>query len=247
MRKVEKIQAVFFSEEQSINKLDKFYYGQMGIQIYFAQDYQQSLEHLKNNNIQVLIINSIDHPLSPNVQRLIKYLSQPGNQNIPVVLTGVKITEELKQLAIAEGISLVIEQPIAKDIFIHKIKSLLAIPKREHIRMIPIRDARYIFRVNHIIYEGLIYNLSFSGMKIRLDKIIDIRKNIKVRLLLPGVSKPIEIMSKIIRIAPSKESNKRKFFSIAVEFIEFTGYSKELLKQFLLLEEQSDIKKSYYD
>ena len=230
--KKNKIRAIFYNEEESFKIIDENYYKQIGIVTFFTKNYLQSLSFLESRNIHIVIIN-VNKAISHYSLNLIKYLSQSEYKKIPIILTGVKVTSDQKKIAMQLGVSLVVDLPIAKDTFIKQIKLLLTLPVRQHERLIPYSIVRYEFEINHISYTGSVYDVSMSGLKVGLDKIIEINKLIEIRLYLSTIHAPIKIVCQVRRLSLCKRQEKSWLFYLGLQFVKFIDSAQSQLQHFL--------------
>lgn len=107
--------------------------------------------------------------------------------------------------------------------------------KRKYQRRYFGNDERYLieFKLVGKLFQkfdvALTLNISASGLLFRSTKIFSVNTDLKIRLNLPRMKKPIQITARVVRVEPTQRDG---IYDIAIFYTQITDQERTLLDQF---------------
>ncbi|NRA66623.1 MAG: PilZ domain-containing protein [Pseudobacteriovorax sp.] len=233
------LKILFIDEKRITSDLDKAGYRKVGAQIFQATSFQTAKDVLETQEISVIVIN-YDFKESDPVA-ICTHLKQTYDDK-PIVMTSVQNVPK-KILRQDHGPDLFIEQPIPRQYFIEKIRSLL----EEKIRDTDRVSHRGIveFRINGAKHECPIQDISKSGILVATEMEIKNGTLLDLSFSIPGYKKPIKVSAEVVRKIAAN-TNKQIEAGLGVRFREFSGDSQKRLDKYILKSQNDDPKLVYY-
>lgn len=231
-------------DDRSITtELDRAGYRKMGVAIRSAATFTEAQAVLASNTIDVIVIN-LDSPKLNAVSVCQVLKADENTKKIPIVATSVlERPSRLKDIMKA-GCELFMEQPMPRQFFIEKIRTLLDQKTRTSKRVT--HAGRVSFKLDGKDHLCEIGDLSHSGILLMTTFVLQPGTKIELSFEIPGYKKPIEVIGEAVRQIASKQGAKENLNGIGVRFIEFVGDSQKRLEKYVAKTESDDPKLAYY-
>lgn len=212
-----------------ITELDRTGYKKMGVIIKPASNFQAAEKILQDMEIDVIVINydleGIDAAMLCN-----HFKQSDETSDIPIVITSVQnVARQLKK-SIKHGLDLFIEQPIPKQYFIEKLKTLLDQKSRSNNRIII--NSKVSFENDEKKIECDISDISKTGILIATDLNLTIGKVFELTFPLPNNKKPIVVTGTVVREISENKNGQGNKAGFGIRFDKFGGDSQIRLDQF---------------
>ena len=228
-------------EKRITTDLDKAGYRKFGAQIIQAMAFKQADELLRNQDIDIVVIN-YDYK-EVDAEGICEHLKrQASTQDKPVVFTSVQSLP--KRLLNKEfGPDLFIEQPIPRQYFIEKLRNLLEQKIRDTDRVD--HGGVVSFSYNNEEFQCPIQDISKSGILMATELNLEPGTLLELSFEIPGYKKPIRVDGEVVRIIKARK-NSEDLPGIGVRFEDFKGDSQKRLDKYILKSQNDDPKLVYY-
>lgn len=223
-------------------ELDRAGYRKMGVTIKSASTFAEAQAALQAGPVDIIVIN-LDYERINAVSTCRHLKSQEATRNIPIVTTSVQDRPSTLKECMAAGVELFVEQPMPRQYFIEKIRSLLDQKTRETNRVT--HDGQVNFTIDGKHHTCKIGDLSQSGILLATDMNLTPGSQVELEFEIPGYKKPIAVTGEVVRKITSKDV-KTGTAGVGVRFATFHGDSKKRLEKYVLKSQNDDPKLAYY-
>tara|TARA_Y100000991_G_scaffold191685_1_gene158739 strand:+ start:2742 stop:3464 length:723 start_codon:yes stop_codon:yes gene_type:complete len=222
------LKVIYLNDKSFVSKLDLYAYRACGITIYNAENYLD-IETINNKEAVNSIIFSCDSIIIKPIQ-LVQYLKKTVSlKDIPLVITGIKISPEIQKEIRKHDNIIFIEQPIPKDFFIEKIKKHINMPYRKKERINFSMPEVIKIRTKDQLMKGSIENISTTGLLIKTGHSKSSEKDvIEITMMIPGEKLSSHVTCIIIR-----KEQKEKYTYLAVKYKNLEQKIKESLDSYM--------------
>jgi len=237
MGKNQPIQMLSIDDRSITTELDSAGYKKMGVVVRGASSYDEAERMLEKSAVDVLVIN-LDYRKVDAVQVIKHIRTLEKFAKLPIVVTSVQPGARTKSGAIEAGADLFVEQPVPRQYFIEKLKSLLSHRTRGETRVGTGGNASFFFNGESVSCE--LGDVSNGGVLLQSDLALEPGTQLDIELELPGVKKPIEVSGRVVR----KVANPVAGFGFRIE--SFKGDGKKRLEKYVAINAESDSPMRYY-
>lgn len=224
--------------------LERAGYRKMGVQVVVASSYQEAQKLLKEKPIDIIVIN-LDYSEMDGLLFCQTIKKSHEWHHIPVVVTSVMPVVKLQNKAFSAGADLFIEQPLPRNFFIEKIKSLLAHEIRGDSRVSENFLGKATLTFDQKSFDMQIGDISATGMLICTDKVLIEKQTVEVSFPLPNGAGIVSALGQIVRKVDLNKENDQQF-GYGVRFIKFLNDSEYLLNHFVINHNLDDKQLVYY-
>jgi CheY-like chemotaxis protein len=223
--------------------LDSAGYKKMGVVVRTATSWDEAEKFLNHEAIDVLVIN-LDYRRVDGAQIIRHIRSIEQFAKLPVVVTSVQAANRARSSAIQAGADLFVEQPVPRQFFIEKLKSLLSQTTRSASRIGTGGEARFVFDGKNVSCP--LGDVSIGGVLLQSHVELTVGAELKVELVLPGVKKPVEISGRVVRKVKGniKDPTSIKGFGFRID--SFHGDGRKRLEKFVAMNAETDSPMRYY-
>jgi CheY-like chemotaxis protein len=231
-------------EKTMASDLDRAGYKKMGITVKSATTYDEMIKQLGAQNIDVIVMN-MDHTKVDAVDAVKKIKRVKDWSDIPVVLTSVQSAQKIKQLALKSGAEMFVEQPLPRDYFIEKIKSLLSQQTRGQQRVSGSVGISFNWRDKD--YSCEVGDLSPTGILLLTDLGIPTGTQLEMEITLGASHKTVKVKGEVVRhLAPDKRRNGTDAGGIGIRFSHFSGDGQQRIESWVARTTDTTNKLAYY-
>jgi len=231
-------------EKTLITELDRAGYKKMGVLVRSATTLEDAIRLLKNDPIDIIVMN-MDHSSLDAADATIKIKRVKEWANIPIVLTSVRSSAKIKQLASRCGADLFVEQPLPRDYFIEKLKSILDHETRATQRVQG--SVGLTFTWNGTSHSCEVGDLSLTGLLASVDLPIPAGERVELHINLGANSKLIRVVGEVVRrVLPDKRTDQPSSSGIGIRFISFKADARERIESWVARTSDSTNKMAYY-
>jgi CheY-like chemotaxis protein len=231
-------------EKTMASDLDRAGYKKMGITVKSATTYEEMIKHLGAQHIDVIVMN-MDHSKVDTVDAVKKIKRIKDWADIPVVLTSVQSAQKIKQLALKSGAEMFVEQPLPRDYFIEKIKSLLSQQTRGQQRVSGSVGLSFNWRDKD--YSCDVGDLSPTGILLLTDLSIPAGTLLEMQITLGASNKPVKVKGEVVRqLAPDKRQTGFESGGIGIRFNHFTADGQQRIESWVARTTDTTNKLAYY-
>ncbi len=231
-------------EKTMASDLDRAGYKKMGISVKSATTFDDMIKHLKANQIDVIVMN-MDHNKVDTVDAVKKIKRVEDWADIPVVLTSVQSAQKIKQLALKSGAEMFVEQPLPRDYFIEKIKSLLSQKTRGQQRVSGSVGLSFNWRDQDYTCE--VGDLSPTGILLLTDLSIPAGTLLEMQITLGASNKTIKVKGEVVRhLAPDKRRTGTDVGGIGIRFNQFSADGQQRIESWVARTSDTTNKLAYY-
>ncbi len=221
--------------------LDRAGYRAMGVYVRPAATFQDAEELLKNESIDIIVINyDYERVNAPLVCEHFK----KHYPDVPVVITSVQTNAETKKSSLNAGADLFVEQPVPRQYFIEKLKKQLEQKTRGQERVPFTGEA--VVKIDGKEQTIEIGDLSSSGLLLATDMILPTGLSLEIDFVIPGYKKPISVRGEVVRRIPPDPKKPKQMAGIGIRFAEFIGDSQKRLERFVSKTTDQDARMIYY-
>ena len=237
MGKNHPIQMLSIDDRSITTELDSAGYRKMGVVVRGASTYDEAERLMEKSAVDVLVIN-LDYRRVDAVQ-VIKHLRATEKfAKLPIVVTSVQPGARSKSGAVEAGADLFVEQPVPRQYFIEKLKSLLSHKTRGETRVGTGGDARFILNGKEVSCE--LGDVSNGGVLLQGEISLEPGTALDIVLHLPGLKKPVEVKGTVVR----KVTKPLAGFGFRID--SFKGDGKKRLERYVAINAESDSPMVYY-
>ena len=223
--------------------LDSAGYKKMGVSVRTASSWDEAEKFLNSEPIDVLVIN-LDYRKVDGTQIIRHIRSVEQFAKLPIVVTSVQAGSRTRSGAVEAGADLFVEQPVPRQFFIEKLKSLLSQTTRSAARIGTGGEARFVYEGKKISCP--LGDVSNGGVLLHSHVELTVGTELKVELFLPGVKKPVEASGRVVRKVKGniKDPSAIKGFGFRID--SFQGDGRKRLEKFVALNAETDSPMRYY-
>ncbi len=237
----ESIKMLTIDDKSLTTNLDRAGYRKMGVIVRSAAYYQEALDCIADKPVDVVVIN-MDFGEIDGIA-IASHLKKQY-PDLAVVLTSVQGSASNRKKALATGADLFVEQPIPRDYFIEKIKSLLEQQARTTERVAIHGEVK--FNWNNELLSQPIGDLSISGMLIASDLELPDGSVIEFEFSLPGQKKSLKVTGQVVRKIRVNENHPDRLAGIGVRFETFHGDAEKRLQNYVDKSADKQARMTYY-
>jgi DNA-binding response OmpR family regulator len=221
-------------------ELDRAGYKKMGVHVLSASNFEEARNCLVNDKVDIVVINA-DYKKIDGLQIARHFKGTEEFKMIPVVITSVQASAKLKQNAMATGADLFVEQPLPRDYFIEKLKSLLDQKTRTTERITADIEVRFEFGGKS--FSSGIVDLSSSGLLLSTDLNIPDGTNLDLSFELNVGGKSLKCSGQVVRRVAI---NGKQPGGLGVRFTKFQSDGKDRLEAWVAKTSDSTNRLVYY-
>lgn len=242
---MQKITMLSVDEKTFTSELDRAGYRKMGIHVHSASRSEDLVSLLNRVPIDIVVIN-MDHTKIDAIHALQAVKNDRRWNEIPVVLTSVQSCPKLRKLALTSGADLFVEQPLPRDYFIEKIKSMLSHETRSKQRITGSMTVDFVWDGQK--GTSAVKDISLSGILISSPRLIPIGESISVEINLGASTKPILVTCEVVRHIQSHEKLKGDTAeqAIGLRFNQFRAEGKQRIESWIARNSDMGKKMAYY-
>ncbi len=223
--------------------LDSAGYKKMGVSVRPASSWEEAEKFLVQGLIDVLVINLDYHKV--NAVQVIRYLrSMPDFVKLPVVVTSVQSVARVRKAAIDAGADLFVEQPLPRQFFIEKLKTLLSHSTRGTARIGTGGEGR--FQLDGKLVSCPLADVSNGGVLLQCHLELPLGTALKVELVLPGVKKALEVSGHVVRKVTGDAKIPLSVSGFGFKIESFHGDARKRLEKFVAMNAEIDSPMRYY-
>lgn len=89
------------------------------------------------------------------------------------------------------------------------------------------------YKIGSKAYTGFSANMSIGGLFMNVNKPCEIGSKINMQFMLPGVTTPVSLEGRIVRVSTPLQPNNGALPGLGIQFSEIAKTNKELLDSFL--------------
>ena len=239
-------QIVMLSVDQKnlTSELDRAGFKKMGIIVRSASSYPDIIQALKNEKIDIIVLN-MDHTGMDPVDAVKKLKQTSAWADLPMVLTSVQSSAKIKELAKKSGANLFVEQPLPRDYFIEKLKSLLSHQTRGHGRVSGTVSVKFSWRGEGQTVE--VGDLSLTGILLTSTLIIPAGDVLDLEISFGASNKPVKVKGEVVRIVPPDLNRVgAEEGGVGVRFNQFVADGQQRIESWVARTSDSTNKMAYY-
>lgn len=231
-------------EKTLITELDRAGYKKMGVIVRSATTLEDAIRTLKNEAIDIIVMN-MDHSSVNAAEATIKIKRVKEWSSIPIVLTSVQSSAKIKQTAAKCGADLFVEQPLPRDYFIEKLKSILEQETRANQRVQGSVGLTFLW--SGVSYSCDVADLSLTGLLASTELEIPAGERVEMQINLGASSKLVRVVGEVVRhVKPGSKNHDSSDQGIGIRFISFKGDAKERIESWVARTSDSSNKMAYY-
>lgn len=235
------LKILFIEEKQLTSDLEKVGYRKIGVQTIQATNFNQAMDILDKDAIDVIVIN-FDYREIDATGMCEHVKKQAKTCEIPVIFTSVQSLPKAVT-AREHGPDLFIETPVPREFFIEQIRNLLEEKTRGTERVV--HEGSVCFDYQGKSFDCSIQDVSKSGILLSTDMHINEGTKLSLSFCLPGYKKPIKVEGEVVRLIAA-DSRRSTPAGIGIRFDEFNGDSQKRLDKYIAKSQHDDPKLLYY-
>lgn len=235
------IKMLSLDEKTVTSDLDRAGYRKMGVSVKSATTWADASRVLAEGDVDVVVVN-LDLA-SVNSMEVIRHVRASNWKTVPIVATSVQSSPTIRTNAIKAGADLFVEQPVPRDYFIEKIKSLLDQKTRSTERVNA--DVEVSFKVNGKDFSCPVGDLSVSGVLLTTELELAQGQTIDLFFTLGASSKALKVKGEVVRRIEGKKGSDQ-LTGVGVRFVEFGGDSQQRIESFVARSADKTNKMVYY-
>jgi CheY-like chemotaxis protein len=239
-------QIVMLSVDQKsfASDLDRAGFKKMGIIVRHASSYPDIVKALKLEKIDLIVLN-MDHTAMDSVDALKKLKQSAKWSDLPMVLTSVQSSSKIRELAKQSGADLFVEQPLPRDYFIEKLKSLLSKETRGQQRVSGTVTVKFSWHGE--AYSVDVGDLSLTGVLLTSTLNLSAGEPLDMEISFGASNKPVKVKGEVVRIvAADKKRVGAEEGGIGVRFNHFSGDGQQRIESWVARTSDSTNKMAYY-
>lgn len=231
-------------EKTLISDLDRAGYKRMGVLVRSATTYEDAIRILKNESIDIIVMN-MDHSTVNTLDATARIKRVKEWSSIPIVLTSVQASAKVRSAAIKSGADLFVEQPLPRDYFIEKLKSILDQQTRSNQRVRGSVSITFIWQGSS--YSCPVADLSLTGLLATTDLSIPAGESVDMQIALGASSKPVRVRGEVVRrVSADKRKNADDEVGIGIRFVEFKADGRQRIESWVARTSDTTNKMAYY-
>lgn len=231
-------------EKTMASDLDRAGYKKMGITVKSATTYDDMIKLLSAHHIDIIVMN-MDHTKIEILDAVKRIKRIKDFSEVPVVLTSVQSAPKIKQLALKSGADMFVEQPLPRDYFVEKIKSLLSQQTRGQQRVSG--SVALTFNWNDRAHTCDVGDLSPTGILLFTDLSIPSGTLLELQITLGASHKPIKVKGEVVRhLTPDPARNGHKMGGIGIRFNQFSADGQQRIESWVARTSDTTNKLAYY-
>lgn len=224
-------------------ELDSAGYKKMGVTVRTASSWDEAEKFLTGESIDVLVIN-LDYRKVDGTQVIRHVRSVEKFSKLPVVVTSVQPGAKIRSAAIEAGADLFVEQPLPRQFFIEKLKSLLSQTTRSTARIGTGGEARFLLEGKKVSCP--LGDVSAGGVLLQSHIELVVGTALRVELVLPGVKKPVEVSGQVVRKVKGNIKDPASIKGFGFRIDTFHGDGRKRLEKFVAMNAETDSPMRYY-
>jgi CheY-like chemotaxis protein len=230
-------------EKRVTTDLDRAGYRKTGVRMIQAASFLDAKSQLKKQDVDIIVIN-IDYEGISAEAACKHFKSEKETKDIPVVFTSIK-SLPARLTKSNDGPDLCVEQPMPRQFFIEKLRTLLEQKIRDNSRVSYEGDACFLWNGEQRLCP--ILDLSKTGLLISCDLNLEPGQTIDLSFVLPSQKKAIKVTGEIVRyISPRASTQEEAGGGYGIKFKTFHGDSQKRLEKYMLKSATDDPKMVYY-
>jgi CheY-like chemotaxis protein/Tfp pilus assembly protein PilZ len=216
----------------------------MGVALKTAPSFAEAKKVLAENGVDVIVINyDNDQVNTPALCQHFK--TNAGTKDIPIVITSVQSVGRQLKTSIKAGFDLFVEQPIPRQYFIEKLRSLLD-QKTRTTKRVTLQEGHVAIEAGDTVRQCILEDISQTGILIRSDNPYEIGSQLHLSFAVPGYKKPIQAVGEVVRIIDPKDRSKSSKVGYGIRFISFSADGQKRLESYIEKTHSDDPKLVYY-
>jgi DNA-binding response OmpR family regulator len=236
------IKMLSLDEKTITSELDRAGYRKMGIQVKSALTWSEAGRVLAEGDVDIVVVNLDVSTL--DALDVIKHIRLSEWKDVPIVATSVQSSPKIRNTAVKTGADLFVEQPVPRDYFIEKIKSLLDQKTRTTERVNADVEVTFVLKGKSI--QCPVGDLSVSGVLLSTDLELNHGELIDLHFTLGASSKAVKVKGEVVRRIESNKKNSHQMTGVGVRFVEFSGDSQQRIESFVARTADKTNKMAYY-
>lgn len=230
-------------EKRVTTDLDRAGYRKTGVRMIQASSFLEAKSQLKKQDIDIIVINMDYEGISAEAACK-HFKSEKETADIPVVFTSIKsLPSSLTKSP--DGPDLCVEQPMPRQFFIEKLRTLLEQKIRDNSRVSYQGDASFSWNGQKRLCR--ILDLSKTGLLISSDLELEPGHTVDLSFVLPSQKKAIKVTGEVVRyISPKTSAHEESRGGYGIKFLTFHGDSQKRLEKYVLKSAVDDPKMVYY-
>ena len=223
--------------------LERAGYRKMGVSVRSAPSYEDAAKILTAESVDIIVVNMDYKKIDAlEVTRHLKEIKQW--QEIPVVVTSVQAAPKIRSAAIKAGADLFVEQPVPREYFIEKVKSLLDQKTRTTERVVA--NVEVSFKCGGKAYTCKVGDMSVTGILLSTDVDFPQGENIEMTFILGASSKSVRVNGEIVRRIEASHKYPDRLTGVGVRFVEFIGDAQQRIESWIARTSDTTNKMVYY-
>lgn len=237
------IKLVTVEDKSLTTSLDRAGYRKKGVQLKVLQSFQEVLNYLEEGHAADLLVINHDYEQIEPLSMLKSLKTHEKLQSTPIIVTSVQSSARVRKSCEEAGADLFVEQPLPRDIFIEKIKSLLEHATRDNTRVTSVGDCEVTWDDGSIIVK--VGDLSTSGLLVTLSLPLEKSTEVSLKLPLPGYKRGLKIKGQVVRFIEQRRSDDEQT-GTGIRFVEMSKEDRRKLEKYIDKEQHNDSKMLYY-
>jgi DNA-binding response OmpR family regulator len=231
-------------EKNLTSDLDRAGFKKMGILVRTAVNYSDVVKVLETEKIDLLVIN-MDHAGLDPVDVIKKLKSTDEWGALPMVLTSVQSSSKIKALAKSSGADLFVEQPLPRDYFVEKLKSLLSQQTRGQQRVSG--SVAVQFSWNGKSHSFDVGDLSLTGLLLTSTLELPAGESLEMEISFGASNKPVKVKGEVVRrVPPDQRRVGAEDGGIGIRFNHFFADGQQRIESWVARKSDSSNKMAYY-
>ena len=232
------IKLLLVDEKSFTASLDRAGYREKGILVYTAHDYNSTIKTIDAKDIDVVSIN-LDSQSQDTKNLLKQTKNHVSKQGVFIIATSVQTSAKAKKEALNNGADLFVEQPVPREFFIEKIKSLLDQAVRDNARINAFGSISVELEKGNLNLD--INDLSSSGILVDYCEALSEGMSLKLTLQLEDLNHKFFISGSVIRVLNSADKK-----GVGIRFENFKGKDKVKLQNYIEKNQIDSAQLKYY-
>ena len=238
------IRMLSIDDKSLTTDLDRAGYKKMGVHVIPVASFADANTILAEQNFDIITINYDYNKIDACI--ICRHFKSVADiREIPVVITSVQANASIKNKCLSAGADLFIEQPIPRQYFIEKVRSLLEQKVRENKRVTIEAEVQVTLDNGETINCG-IHDLSRTGIFLATDRNLESGVKVELSFMLPGYKKPMRVHGEIVRKIDRPIHGGQGITGIGVKFSDYQGDTEKRLEKYIAETQADDPKLAYY-
>lgn len=238
------IRMLSIDDKSITTDLDRAGYKKMGVHVIPVASFADAQAILTEQNIDIISIN-YDYNKIDGCMICKHFKSIADTKEIPIVITSVQTNATIKNKCLNAGADLFIEQPIPRQYFIEKVRSLLEQKVRENKRVTIEAEVHVTSDSGETLRCG-IHDLSRTGIFLATDHNFASGTKLDISFMLPGYKKSLRVTGEVVRKINRTGDGGQGITGLGVKFNEYHGDTEKRLEKYIAETQADDPKMVYY-